>query len=60
MKWSTFMCHPVYNILHTKNNNASVTIILYYQNKQLIIYMKNTGGSLVFKHVLQVQLHLLF
>jgi len=22
--------------------------------------MKNTGGSLVFKHVLQVQLHLLF
>jgi len=18
MKWSTFMCHPVYNILHTK------------------------------------------
>jgi len=55
-----FLCATLYIIHYIQKNNASVTIILYYQNKQLIIYMKNTAGSLVFKHVLQVQLHLLF
>jgi len=57
MKCPTFLCATLYIIYYIQKNNAiaSVTIILYYQKKQLIIYIKNTRDSLVF----EVQLHLL-